>query len=360
MEIPDPGGTPVLDSVDIISYVGRGCYGSVFKGRDKESNQIVALKKVNKFGQVGLPLSYYRETTCLQNIDHENVIKLIKILSEVENGQRNMYLMMEYCDFDLHALVHGGRKSGLHYSEARSYMKQILTGLSEMHRNGFVHRDLKPSNIFVTRDNVIKIGDLGLSRRLPSANPKMTPTVATMAYRAPELLLGSTSYDTSVDMWSIGCVFYEMITGKVLFKPSPSDMFQLDSIFKLCGSPSEETCPSLFNLPKSSAFELFNTIYESNLSSLLDQTLPEDFLPLKDLFMQLLQLEPSKRINAFDALEHPFFSLNYGDCSSFSLPSLTKAEKHALDICRAPQAVRMKVQRPILRPERLLPPISVC
>jgi serine/threonine protein kinase len=347
MNEPGGPGPPIDGRYEVIQLIGRGGYGSVFKARDLVTGKIVALKCVKIFDcRVGLPVSFFREKKILQSFDHENVVSLQKVV--VNPDDDSVYMVLDYCEFDLDALISKGRLSQEH---VRSYVKQLFTAVAELHSRGFVHRDLKPSNVFVTLWNVVKLGDFGLATSLENRGDRpLTKGVVTPSYRAPELLLGDGQYDQSVDVWALGCVLFEVLTGTILFRPTTlTSASQLASIFKICGTPQ---CDHLKNLP---GFEMMGRSpeYPYMLDKLLDQVLPDAFRCCKDLLEAMLQLDPSRRITVAQALTHPFF-----DFDPVALPTLPVAEIHSMDVIRA--RVPAKI-RPIQahKAKRIVPP-QIC
>ncbi|OHT03288.1 Cyclin-dependent kinase 2 [Tritrichomonas foetus] len=331
-EIPDPGGTSIDDLFDIIEEIGKGGYGSVYKAREKETGSIYALKKINKFDdRQATPPSFFRETECLHEIAKSdakganNILKLHKIIRCHQNNC--FFLVLEMCDCDLGDIIklyssceddfdeHQTPNQicpNLSFDQIKNYMVQILQGMTTLHDHGFVHRDIKPPNILIKNGTDIKICDFGLTRNLSKNRSRfcrpLTPHVATPSYRAPELLLGSTKYDQSIDVWSVGCLLFEMATGKVLFhsRNSQSDFAQLNTIFRICGTPHLDDS-SLHHLPNAMLISSMPN-YEPILEEVLDSTLPSFFEPMKQVLIEMLQLDPQKRISLKDALLDPFFS----------------------------------------------------
>ncbi|OHT14004.1 Serine/threonine-protein kinase ppk23 [Tritrichomonas foetus] len=406
-----PTTTPLSGSIsseyDVVSHVGRGGYGNVYKAINKSTGEIVALKKVNSFDiHGGLPTSYYREVNCLKEMrGHPNIVNLKNICrsKDSSSGESCLYLVMDYCEYDLSGLIHN---YGLTIRQIQSFMRQILIAVQDMHSHGYVHRDLKPSNVFVTKEGVIKVGDFGLTRKLDKSRP-LTSKVITPSYRPPEVLLGDSHYDQSVDVWSLACVLYEMVTGKVLFRPSTaSDLSQLLSIFEICGMPNQENWPGFDKLPNASILQMCqspknsNNQYSNNsmtfsnnsmtqysnnsfsdgfsyqcksaLRELLEQTIPPQLHTIVDLLESMLQLDPRRRATIAQALEHPFFADTEQASAagtSFELSCLPYPETHAIDVsAKIPLAKHKNLNanvdfvnkalnaRQILRPARVLPP----
>ena len=315
---------------------------------DTSDGSYVALKRVKTFReQVAVPLSFYRENACLQDarLRSDNLVKL----RDVFHDECGIVMVLEYCEFDLSGLIH--RKQGLSVHQVRSYARQLFEGVSLLHRNSYVHRDLKPANVFVTRGNVVKLGDFGLSRTIREGSERpLTCEVVTPVYRAPELLLGDRKYGKAVDVWSLGCVLYEMMTGRILFKPTRvMKLAQLESIFKVCGSPTVDSWPEMASLPDAAIVQHMRAC-PSMLEEILERTLAPEFLGgHKDLLLAMLDVNPNKRITVDEALAHPFFA------GIPELPTLAIPEAHASDIVQCPKAVRLS--KPcLLRPNRVLPP----
>ena len=164
-----------------------------------------------------------------------------------------------------------------------------------------IHRDLKTSNLLFSNEGRLKIGDFGLARLYGSPLGHMTQTVVTLWYRAPELLLGCKEYTTAIDMWSVGCIFAEFLLKEPLF-PGRSEIETLDKIFKLLGTPNEKIWPGLHRLPNVQRVMFVEQPY-NNLRSKFP-FLTQNGL---DLINKLLTYDPSRRISAEEALEHPYF-----------------------------------------------------
>lgn len=272
--------------------LGQGAYGKVYKALDKVTNLPVALK-VMKFNpaQEGVPSYAIREICLLRTLSHCNIISL----KDVILSETKLILIFEFMKCDLYSFIN----SAACYNEEtiKKILLQIFKGLEFIHSNRIIHRDLKPQNILLDNNNNIKIADFGLSRSFQLPFKPYTKSVQTLWYRAPELLLNSKSYDTSIDIWSVGCIFSELVTGVPLFSGT-SEKDVILKIFQVLGTPSTESWPGLKDcqsvpqdLPQWSKVTLssiFSDLDENGVS----------------LLQGLLELNPNKRLTASEALNH--------------------------------------------------------
>ncbi|KAH0795287.1 CMGC family protein kinase [Histomonas meleagridis] len=350
-QTPDPGGGTIEAHYDLIQELGSGCYSTVYKARDKISGEIVALKKVKIFDKMqGLPMAYYRESKFLMNNSHENIISLKKIFNCHENHQ--IYLVLECCECDLNSLIKEGH--GLNYKNVKQYMLQILNALGYMHSKNIAHRDIKPSNVLIDSEGKIKLADFGLARNLDHTIKPLTYNVVTMSYRAPELLMHDNHYTTSIDIWSLGCLLYTLITGKILFNSTSSnEVSRLMSIFNICGSPNNDNWPEFANYPNSNIFMSSLCNCEPILHEYLEDNLPKQFYCIIDLIEKMLSLDPSKRPTVAEILSHPFFTdetpfdINSSDSFMQQLSKISYLECNSYKLNHSPK---------LLRPQRIVPP----
>uniref|UniRef100_A0A5S6KSK6 Folliculin n=1 Tax=Xenopus tropicalis TaxID=8364 RepID=A0A5S6KSK6_XENTR len=229
-----------------LNRIGEGTYGIVYRARDTKSNEIVALKKVRMDKEKdGIPISSLREINLLLRLRHPNIVELKEVV--VGNHLESIFLVMGYCEQDLASLLEN-MQTPFSEAQVKCICFQLLTGLQYLHESFIVHRDLKVSNLLMTDKGCVKIADFGLARAFSIPAKQMTPKVVTLWYRAPELLLGSTTQTTAIDMWAVGCILAELLAHKPLL-PGGSEIQQIDLIIQLLGTPNENIWPGFSNLP---------------------------------------------------------------------------------------------------------------
>ncbi|KAL9451764.1 hypothetical protein AB3S75_013351 [Citrus x aurantiifolia] len=300
------------DSFEKLDKIGQGTYSSVYKARDLENNKLVALKKVRFTNMDPESVRFMaREIIILRRLDHPNIMKLEGLITSRVSG--SLYLVFEYMEHDLAGLA---ATPGVKFTEAqiKCYMKQLLHGLEHCHSRGILHRDIKGSNLLIDYNGILKIGDFGLANFFKcSQKQPLTSRVVTLWYRPPELLLGSTDYGASVDLWSSGCILAELFAGKPIM-PGRTEVEQLHKIFKLCGSPSEEYWKRS-KLPHATIFKPQQPYKRCVAETFKD--IPSSALSLLDI---LLSTEPEVRGTASSALQNEFFTTKPLPCDPSSLP----------------------------------------
>ena len=290
----------VADRYIIISKLGEGAYGTVYLAEDSKNNNIkVALKQL-KGGTVeeGVPISCLREISLLKELSHINIVKLMDVI----HLSAGITLVFEYVETDLKELLKKNEYKGLSPKLYKSFLYQLLKGIQNIHKMKILHRDIKSENLLISKDNVLKITDFGLARGYGLPIKNFRNDVVSLWYRAPDILLGNEQYERSVDMWSIGCIFGEMVTGKILFKGF-SENDQLRKIFEVLGTPNEKWYKFYMDYPGWEEQKLT----EISLPKKMKEVLPELDDNGIDLISKLLELDPEKRILAPEALQHPFF-----------------------------------------------------
>ncbi|VFQ68552.1 unnamed protein product [Cuscuta campestris] len=299
------------DMFQRLDKIGQGTYSTVYRAQDQESGKMVALKKVRFDNFQAESVRFMaREITILRRLDHPNIMKLEGIITSKLSC--SIYLVFEYMEHDLAGLL-SCPEIRFTESQIKCFMKQLMSGLEHCHSTGVIHRDIKVSNILVNNEGVLKIADFGLANFVSAKNVQpLTSRVVTLWYRPPELLLGSTNYGVTVDLWSAGCVFAELFCGRPFLK-GRTEVEQLHKIFKLCGSPSEDYWKRS-KLPLATVFKL-QYPYESTLRERCRE-FPEAAV---DLIETLLSIEPYKRGTASSTLASEYFNSAPYACDPWSL-----------------------------------------
>jgi len=257
----------------------------------------VALKEIHLDSEEGTPSTAIREISLMKELKHENIVSL----HDVIHTENKLMLVFEYMDKDLKKYMdtHGDR-GALKPPLIKSFMYQLLKGVAFCHENRVLHRDLKPQNLLTNTRGQLKLADFGLARAFGIPVNTFSNEVVTLWYRAPDVLLGSRQYNTSIDIWSAGCIMAEMYSGRPMF-PGTGNEDQLQKIFRLMGTPSERSWPGISAFPE----------YKANFPVYVTQDLRNIMPSMDPLALQLLAamlvLRPDGRISAAEALLHPYF-----------------------------------------------------
>ncbi|KAK2145243.1 hypothetical protein LSH36_693g02093 [Paralvinella palmiformis] len=283
-----------------LEKIGEGTYGTVFKAKNKETHEIVALKRVRlDDDDEGIPSSALREICLLKELRHKNIVRLYDIL----HSEKKLTLVFEYCDQDLKKYF-DSCNGEIDPDVVKSFMYQLLRGLAFCHGKNVLHRDLKPQNLLINKNGELKLADFGLARAFGIPVRCYSAEVVTLWYRPPDVLFGGKLYNTSIDMWSAGCIFAELANaGRPLF-PGNDVEDQLKRIFKLLGTPTEETWPGMTQLPDYKQYPM----YYVNPLSYWQQVVPKLNAKGRELLLSLLVCNPTKRMSADDAMQHGYFS----------------------------------------------------
>ena len=288
--------------------VGQGAYGVVFKVIDKKTKEQVALKKLfGAFQDEVDSQRTFREVMLLQELNgHDNIIRLLNVI-KAENDL-DLYLVFDYMEADLFNVIRANILQDIH---KKFIIYQILKALKFIHSADIIHRDLKPSNIFINSDCHIKLGDFGLARTLqytPHLGTMVTEYVATRWYRAPEMILAGQKYGKPIDMWSVGCILYEMLAGAPLL-PGKSTKDMIRMMFSVTGFPDRKEYNEVKKECKIQQIDYDDLLQEKikkkkNILQMVS-AYSHDEVAI-DLLLKLLVFNPKKRLTAEEALEHPY------------------------------------------------------
>jgi c-Jun N-terminal kinase len=311
----------ILNRYRNINVIGAGAQGLVLSATDRATGQLVAIKKLTRpFSNVTHAKRAYREFVLMNLVNHRNIIKLLNAYTPQRSLEEfsDLYLVMEHMDANLCQVI----QMELDHERMSFLLYQMLCGINHLHKAGIIHRDLKPSNIVVNMQCQLKILDFGLARNKDDTT-MMTPYVVTRYYRAPEVILGI-GYNANVDVWSIGCIFAELIVGKVLF-PGTDHVDQWTKIVEIVGTPGTHFTQRLQptvrqyveNRPRCDPKAWPSLFPDSMFPDTIDQRL--NAVNARDLISKMLVIDPLHRITVEQALLHPYVHLWY-DASEVDAP----------------------------------------
>lgn len=284
---------------EVLGVVGEGAYGIVYKCKNKETGDFVAIKKFKETNDDLVKKTMKRELRMLQQLTHENIVQF----KEAFKRKGNLFLVFEYVEKNLLEVLQDHPK-GLEPKLIRNLMFQLCKSIKYLHERNVIHRDIKPENLLVNENMVLKVCDFGFARTIASTpKEKLTDYVATRWYRAPELLLTQGVYGPEVDYWAIGCIMGELVDGNPLF-PGENEVDQLHCIQKVLGNFTDEQVEMFYTNPLFNGKDLINVSKPETLERRYYGKLPK----LAINFMKgLLQLDPKMRLNSNTVFQHPYF-----------------------------------------------------
>ncbi|KAM5583899.1 mitogen-activated protein kinase [Rosa sericea] len=285
-----------------ISPVGRGAYGIVCCATNSETKEEVAIKKIgNAFDNRIDAKRTLREIKLLSHMDHDNIVKIKDIIRPPDKENFNdVYIVYELMDTDLNQIINSSQP--LTDDHCQYFLYQLLRGLKYIHSAHVLHRDLKPSNLLLNANCDLKICDFGLARTT-SETDFMTEYVVTRWYRAPELLLNCSEYTAAIDIWSVGCIFMEILMREPLF-PGKDYVQQLGLITELLGSPEDSNLGFLRSENAKKYVKQLPHVPKKPFAQKFPNVSPVAI----DLAEKMLVFDPSKRITVEEALNHPYLS----------------------------------------------------
>lgn len=293
-------GSSRMDRYEKLSRLGEGSYGIVYKCRDRETGQLVAVKRfVESEDDPAIRKIALREIRLLKNLKHPNLVCLL----EVFRRKRRLHLVFEFCE---HTVLHELERNpnGVPDNLTAQITYQTLKGVAYCHKQGCLHRDIKPENILLTAQGQVKLCDFGFARML-SPGENYTDYVATRWYRAPELLVGDTNYGTAVDVWAVGCMFAELIRGDALWA-GRSDVDQLYLIRRTLG----DLLPRHLQIFSQNEFFRGISLPVPPTLETLESKMPQRVLSnpyVIDFLKKCLDKDPNKRWSCERLITHPYF-----------------------------------------------------
>ncbi|KAI1196612.1 Pkinase-domain-containing protein [Nemania serpens] len=307
-----------VENYDKLNDIEEGAYGWVARAREIKTGKVVALKRLKldttESAQTGLPETGLREIQILKDCSHRNVVELREVVvgggeGGGEGGRPrfdNVFLVLEFVEHDLKSVLEDMPEPFL-ASEVKTLLRQLASGVAYLHDRWILHRDLKTSNLLLDNRGRLKIADFGMARYVGDPPPpKLTQLVVTLWYRAPELLLGATAYGRPVDMWSVGCIFGEILTREPLL-PGSNEVDTLTRIFELCGVPTDESWPGFRRLPNARSLRLPSKGAPAATGSIVRARFPLLTAAGSALLSGLLSLNPDARPTAKEMLQHEYF-----------------------------------------------------
>ncbi|KAL6718367.1 hypothetical protein ACLMJK_004456 [Lecanora helva] len=327
---PEWGPCRHVDNFEKLNHIEEGSYGWVSRAKETATGEVVALKKLKMDNaNDGFPVTGLREIQTLMASRYPNIVAL----REVVMGDKldDVFLVMDFLEHDLKTLQED-MLDAFSPSEIKTLLLQLTSAVQFLHSNWILHRDLKTSNLLMNNRGQIKVADFGMARYYGDPPPKLTQLVVTLWYRAPELLLGAEKYGAEIDMWSVGCIFGELLKKEPLLQgknevdelskvssrsPNNKEKSQhqkkgtsqlttpfLPQIFELCGIPTETTWPGFKRLPNARSLRLPP---QPTTGSILRSRFPLLTNAGTSLLTSLLSLNPAHRPTAGEVLAHPYF-----------------------------------------------------
>ena len=298
----------VDERYEYIKQIGLGAYGVVCSCYDKKENRNVAIKKVgNAFEDLVDAKRIVREIKLLRYFDHDNIVSLYDIPKPPSRtGFNDIYIISDLMETDLHRVIYS--RQDLTDDHIQYFIYQILRGVLYMHSANIIHRDLKPANILANKNCDLKICDLGLGRgevRDEDDEEKkieLTEYVITRWYRAPEVILCPSEYSKAVDIWSIGCIFAELLGRQPLF-PGDHYLDQIQKIISVLGTPKNDDLEFITKIEAKDFLMKLVKRTKQTWSSLFPNANPVAL----DLLGKMLTFNPKKRYTVDQCISHPYF-----------------------------------------------------
>ena len=287
----------------VAEKLGDGTYGEVLRATNKQSGEVVAIKRMKRKYYSWDECMNLREVQSLRKLRHPNIVKLKEVIRENDT----LHMVFENLECNLYELMKD-RKKFFPESQVRNLMFQILQGLNHMHKHGYFHRDMKPENVLVAKD-VAKVADFGLAREIRS-QPPYTEYVSTRWYRAPEVLLRTRDYNAPVDMFAVGCIMAELISLRPLF-PGSSESDMINRVCQIMGSPNNQIWPEGM---KQAAVRRVK--FPQHAKTPLQKLMPHASADAIEIMDKMMEWSPAKRMTCPDSLHHAYFQRDSATAST--------------------------------------------
>ncbi len=294
-------GCNSIDNYERLNYIHEGVYGQVFRARDRITGEIFAIKKAKLTKEKeGFPITSIREINLLLGMKHPNIVNVKEVVTG--SSLDHIFVVMEYVEHELKDMMEH-TKYNFSTAEIKCLLKQLLQAIEYFQNHNIMHRDLKTSNLLYSNNGMLKVCDFGLARKFLGTKRSYTPVVVTLWYRAPEVLLGCDTYTPAIDIWSVGCIFAEIVLKEPLLR-AQTEIEMIDVIFKTLGNPTSTTWPGWKELKYAKNLQPKNYTGSKLREIFKTSCLNENGL---DLLSRMLYYDPVKRITATEALKHPWF-----------------------------------------------------
>lgn len=291
-----------MENYTVTKELGRGTWGVVHGAVQKGTGRMVAIKKIkSERKDDGINFTAVREIKLLREFRHPNIIELVDVFTTPDMA---VCLIYECAHTDLEKILKD-KRIPISNGDTKQHLKTLLEAIAACHDRWILHRDLKPDNMLFLKDGTMKLADFGLARMYGTPKTRLSPQAITLWYKPPELLLGSFEYSAAADMWSVGCIFAELLLRRPLLGQNiNNDLAQLEKIFEVFGTPTETNWPDHETLPLVHRGLTWNPTTPLDLGEIFVAAPPGALILLKSL----LVLDPNKRFRAHEALASSYFS----------------------------------------------------
>jgi cyclin-dependent kinase 7 len=290
-----------MENYKVIKALGQGTWGVVHMAEQRGTQRIVAIKKIkSERYEEGVNFTAIREIKLLREFRHEHIIELVDCFTTPDLA---VCLVYECATTDLEKIL-ANKAIPISLADTKQHLLSLLMAISACHDRWILHRDLKPDNMLYLQNGIMKLADFGLARMYGTPKQRLSPQAITLWYKPPELLLGASEYSSAADMWSVGCIFAELLLRRPFLQGKNSDLSQLDTIFTVFGTPNQTNWPDYETLPLMSRGLQWDDTTAIPFDEIFTAA-PKDAI---SLLRSILTLDPNMRFTASQCMSHPYFS----------------------------------------------------